>query len=295
MPVVVTGASGFIGRRALVAFLRTAPEVRAYVGRADVGPVLRALGAKVAVGAIDDVGTLEAVMAGAHTVCHLVGGLDLPDEAAYEASNLGSVEAVVEAAARSSVRRVLFLSYPGASSSATNAYLRTKGMAEEAIEASGLEHVIVRSAHVYGSGGAWFEASLQQARRWPALIVGGGRQAIAPVYVEDVAAVLAAADDRGAVRSGRFGLEGPDRVTADELADLLAGRKRPKVHAGPRAAARMARLTGRRVSPTLLQILAAPSLADAPDAAAEFGVARTPLSAGLALSALPDLRGPSPE
>jgi uncharacterized protein YbjT (DUF2867 family) len=290
MPVVVTGASGFIGRRAVGAFLLTAPEVRAYVRRADASPALRAQGAKVAVGEIDDLGTLEAVMSGAHTVCHLVGGLDLPNETAYEASNLDSVRAVVEAAGRSGVRRVLFLSYPGASSSAANVYLRFKGLAEEAIEASGLEHVILRSTHVYGSGGAWFEASLQQARRWPALVVGGGRQSIAPIYVQDVAAVLAAADDREAVMSGRFGLEGPDRVTADELADLLAGRKRPKVHAGPRAAARMARLTGRKVSPTLLEVLAAPSLADAPDAAAEFGVSRTALAAGLALSAIPDLR-----
>ena len=90
-------------------------------------------------------------------------------------------------------------------------------------------------------------------------------------------------------------LEGPDRVTADEFADLLAGRKRPKVHVGPRAAARMARLTGRKASPTLLEVLAAPSLADAPDAAAEFGVTRTPLSAGLARSALPVLRRPGRE
>ena len=78
---------------------------------------------KVAVGSIEDVDTLAIVMRGAHTVCHLVGGLDLPDEAAYERANVGSTRSVVEAATRARVTRILFASYPGASPSATNSYL----------------------------------------------------------------------------------------------------------------------------------------------------------------------------
>ena len=295
MPVVVTGASGFIGRRAVAAFARKSPEVRAYIRRPEAASDLRTVGAKVAVGGIRDLDTLEVVMEGAHTVCHLVGGLDLPDERAYEEANLGSVRAALEAARRAGVKRFLFLSYPGASPEASNAYLRLKGLAEDAVLASGLEHVIIRATHTYGPGSRWLEASLEQARRWPALVVGSGRQVIAPVFVEDLVAVLVAADDRERVMSGRFGLEGPDRMTADEFSDLLARRKRPKLHVGPRSAARLARLVGRRVSLTLLEVLATQSLADGPDAAAEFGVRRTPLIEGLARSAVPELRPAGPE
>src|SRR5437588_9275152 len=141
MPVVVTGASGLIGRMALRAFSARSPEVRAYVRRANAADTLRQLGAKVAVGTMDDVDTLAVVMKGAHTVCHLVGGLDLPDDRAYERANLGSVLAALEASERAKISRFLFVSYPGASAGAGNVYLRFKGMAEEAIAASGIGHV----------------------------------------------------------------------------------------------------------------------------------------------------------
>src|SRR5712691_10589426 len=122
MPVVVTGACGLLGRRAVRAFLRTSPEVRALVPRREAADSIRALGAKVAVAGIDDVETLETVMSDAHTVCHLVEGLDLPDEGAYERINLGSTRASLEAAGRGGVKRFLFLSCPGASTQAENPY-----------------------------------------------------------------------------------------------------------------------------------------------------------------------------
>ena len=115
----------------------------------------------------------------------------------------------------------------------------------------------------------------------PALIVGSGRQVVAPVHVEDVAAVLAGADDRERVESGTWGMEGPDHITADDLADLLAGKRRRKLHLSPRAAARTARLTGERATLAALEVLATDSVADGPDAAREFRVRLTPLRQGL--------------
>src|SRR6266542_2258667 len=154
MPVLVTGASGLIGLKAIEAFSRVSPQVRAYVRRREAVEPLRSLGAKVAVGSIEDVDNLETAMTGVHTVCHLVGGLDQRDEADYEPAIVGTIRPVLAAATRAGVRRVLFLSYPGASPGAANPYLRSKGLAEEAIRLSGLDSVILRSAHVYGPGGA---------------------------------------------------------------------------------------------------------------------------------------------
>ena len=281
MPVVVTGASGLVGRRAIAAFADTAPEVRAYVRRRAAADELRVLGAKVAVGELDDPETLRVVLRGAHTVCHLVGRLAEPDESAYEPQVVGTLRAVLDAAAEAGVARVLYLSYPGADPGAGNAYLRAKGLAEEAILASDLEHAVIRSTHVYGPGSPWLEAMSEGARRWPAVVLGTGRQVLAPVFVDDVAAVLAAADDRAGEVRGVWGLEGPERIDADAFADLLGGkRRRPKLH----ASAHVARLVRRDLSPAALEVLSADSLADRPDAAGEFGVGRTPLADGLARS-----------
>ena len=105
MPVVVTGASGFIGRHAVAAFARTSPQVRAYVRRPETVEDLRRLGAKVAVGEITDVDQLSAVMSGAHTVCHLLPTTDDEGEVRY-------LEPVVAAAEAAGVGRVVFVTGP---------------------------------------------------------------------------------------------------------------------------------------------------------------------------------------
>ena len=268
MPVVVTGASGFVGRHAVRAFNRVSPEVRAYVRRKESAGELRDLGAKVAVGWIGDVETLAAVMDGAHTVCHLVGGVHHPDERRLEEALLGSLGPVLNAAGMAGVRRLLFLSYPGASPDARNLVLRLAGRAEAAIRAARSAFVIVRSTWIYGPGGPL-----------PRLAAGSAKtQMWAPVFVEDVANVLAAADDREAVRSGVWGLEGPDRVTAQEFLRASAGgplRRRT------RRTRRSAPPEGPVVPAAVADLLAMDNMGDGPDAAAEFGVPRTSLAEGL--------------
>ncbi|MGH2724507.1 MAG: NAD-dependent epimerase/dehydratase family protein [Actinomycetota bacterium] len=285
MPVVVTGANGLVGRTLIPLLARAGGEVRAVIRDRAAAEPLRLAGAKVAVCRLSDTETLGTAMAGAHTVCHLAGGLDLPDEGTYMESNLATTASALEAAAEAGVTRFLLLSYPGASPGASNAYLRAKGEAEEAVRRSALQHVILRSTHVYGPGSRWLSGLMEAARRpVAATVVGPGTQRLSPVFVRDVARALAAADDRATEVAGTFALQGPDVVTADELTDLLAGRRRRKVHLSPAVARAAARLTVGPMSATLLEVLAADSLADAPDAAAEFGLTLTPLREGLAAS-----------
>jgi NADH dehydrogenase len=281
MPVVITGASGLVGPHAVRALAAASPEVRAVVRRPASAAALRALGAKVAVGELSDQDTLAAVMRGAHTVVHLAGGLDVPDDRAFEAANLTTTEDALHAAVEAKVRRFVLLSFPGASPDSPNPYLRAKGLAERAVAASGLEFAVIRSNHVLGPGGAWVGALVRQARSRPALVVAPGTQTMAPVFVEDVAAILAAADDRSGLASGTWSLDGPERVTADELTDLVAGRHRHAVHVRPATLARLARIGRRPVSTVMLEVLAADALGDAPDAASEFRIELTPLRAAL--------------
>jgi NADH dehydrogenase len=283
VPVVVTGAGGGIGR-VLVPMLTERGEVRAVLRRSERADELRAAGAKVAVCHLEDTATLAAVLDGAHTVVHLAGGLYQPSDEAYEA-NVGTVRDVLEAAAEAELVRFILLSYPGASPDAPNAYLRTKGLAEEAVRESGLEQVILRCTHVYGPGLRWMEEMRTAATRpVAAVVVGPGSQRLAPTFVTDVALGIIAADDRASRVAGTFGLQGPDEVTADDLTDLLAGHPRRKIHLGPAAAGRAARLQGRRLPLALLEILAADSLAEEPSVAEEFGLPLTPLAHGLAAS-----------
>jgi nucleoside-diphosphate-sugar epimerase len=282
VPVVVTGASGRIGR-VLIPALVARGEVRPVVRDASSAESLRALGAKAAVASLEDTGLLATIMNGAHTVIHLAGSPDLPDETAYAAVNLGTTRDVLAAATEASVARVLFLSYPGASSGSPNAFLRAKGVAEEDVEAAGVDHLILRCTHVSGPGQRWYEdLRTSTARSLAVPVIGSGRQRVAPVHVRDVAAALVAADDRADPISGTLGLQGPSVSAMDEVVDVVAGRARRKLHLNPTSTGRASRLFGRAVSATYLELLAHDSLADARDAAEELGLTRTPFADGLA-------------
>jgi uncharacterized protein YbjT (DUF2867 family) len=286
VPVVVTGASGFVAGHLIPLLAARGSEVRAVVRDRARADALRSAGVKVAVTRLHDEDTLEAVARDAHTVIHLAGGLDLPDPDAYEAVNHELTRSVVDASDEAGVKRFVLLSYPGASPDAENPYLRSKGRAEEAVRTGSFQHVVLRSTHVYGRGSRWL-AEVTRAALGPvaAVVVGPGTQRIAPVHVEDLARALAAADDRETELTGTYAIQGPDVVTADEVADMLAGRSRLKLHLSPAAAGRAERLQGRRLSPARLEVLAADSLADAPDATAELGLELMPLRSGLADSA----------
>ena len=286
MPVVVTGADTPVGRALIPMLLERGSEVRAAVQDSEEAEPLRALGAKVAVVAASDDDTLRAILDDAHTVCLLSADLFLPSGETYEEAIVESTRAVLRAAKKAKVRRVLLVSYPGASLTSTNDFLRSTGFAEGAVRDSSPEHAILRCTHIYGAGSPWLDFMVWASRSRPQVVIGSGAQRLAPVYSVDVARALAAADDRAQPVSGTYALEGPDEVTANELAELLGGSGRPKRHVRPEDRAPEPSLVrnGLPWSQTIGEVLAEDSLADGPGADQEFGLERKSLIAGLAAS-----------
>jgi uncharacterized protein YbjT (DUF2867 family) len=281
MTVLVAGASGVVGR-AVVRALLARDEVRATVRRPEVAEELRAIGAKVTIREGLRADELAEVLPRCDTLVHLIGGVEQPDPDALFRANHGSVLAAVEAAKAAGTNRLVFVSVPGADPEHTHPFLRAKGMAEEAVAASGLDHAIVRSTHAYGLGGAWFSAFVAGASATPPFVCGPGTQDLAPVSADDVGAVIAAIDDQDGPLGGTWGLEGPDATTADDLVSLLRGDDQVPTHLdGQAAAAALTSLLARPVDAVAASYFAMSSRADAPDAASTFGVRPTPLVEGL--------------
>jgi NADH dehydrogenase len=282
--VLVTGAGGVVGRAAVKALLAH-DEVRAQVRRAESAEPLRALGAKVAVRPADTPDAVAELLPRCHTLVHLVGGVCQPGPDELFRANHGSVLTALEAARQAGTRRFVLLSVPGADPEAPHPFLRAKGLAEEAVRESGLEHAIVRATHVFGLGGLWFTAAVEGALADPPFVCGPGTQEVAPVFADDLGAVVAAVDDRATEVAGTWALEGPDVVSADGLARLLRDDAAAPDHADGQAAAEvLTALLGVPVDALTASWFAMASRADAPDAAQAFGVRTTPLLEGLRLT-----------
>ena len=231
MPVLVTGATGCVGRALIPKLVEAGGQVRVYVRR-DV-PEYRELGVHVAIGEADHEGRLEAALEQVHTLVHLTGGPSPERDVSMDWLNLTSTEVALRAAENAEVRRLLFLSPIGAYPGSRHPYLNAQGRAEELIRASRLEHAIFRCAPI------WAPGSLL-AR----FVETGGRSdaRVNPVSVTDVVTALLAADTREAEVRGTWDLGGPEVMTFDEFADRAGSRIRlfPR-GGGPPMVARMYR------------------------------------------------------
>jgi NADH dehydrogenase len=251
MPVLVTGATGCIGRELIPRLLGAGGQVRVYLRR-DV-PELRSLGVKVALGDADHEGRLESALEQVHTLIHLIGG-PIPDKGVtVDWLNRDTTAVALRAAENAAVRRVLFLSPIGADPTSDNEYLAAKGRAEEAIEASELEYAIFRCSPVLAEGSA-LETFLARG------VPSRARAAkMTPIAAADVADALLAADTRDTGIRGRWELGGPDIVTVEELAGAVK----------PGFIARPAR--------ELVDLYARDAVADPREAVTAFGLHLTPV------------------
>jgi uncharacterized protein YbjT (DUF2867 family) len=287
--ILVTGAAGLVGRAAVAALLRQEVEhVRAVVR--DPGQVgeLRRLGAKVALLDATDPDGLAAAMDGVFTACSLTGSLwSRPGEDPY-AAVVEPARVFLAAAGAAGVRRVVVCSPAavGAPAAEANPHLAAKAEVERMVAASGLEHAILRCAHVLGPGSRLL-GLLGDGVPVPVPVPGDGRQRVAPVWVGDVAAAIAAADDAVEL-AATWALAGPSELAFDELVDAVHGGPVAKHHLNGGAGGERGRGgdRGRWVGLTAAQVgvLAADSVPD-PALARPPGLAATPLAEALAASA----------
>jgi uncharacterized protein YbjT (DUF2867 family) len=276
--ILVTGAGGLVGRAAVAALLRQGVEhVRAVVRDPGQVGALRRLGAKVALLDATDPDGLRAAMDGVFTACFLTGGLWTRAGEDPYASVADPARVFLDAAAAAGVRRVVVCSPAavGSSAAGANPHLVAKAEVERMVTGSGLEHAILRCTHVLGPGGRLVELLARRdmgtGRRpgagdgVPVPVPGDGRQLVAPVWVGDVAAAIAAADDAVEL-AATWALAGPDTVTFDALVDAFWGGPVAKRHLHGATAGGDGAAGGDRsfagLTPTQLEVLAADSLPD---------------------------------
>lgn len=234
--VLVTGASGFVGRyvvRELIArgygavcLARDTEKMRRVV------PDVAAAQLTVVKGDLNDAESLRRAAQQAQAVIHLVGIIfDLPLKGqTFQRVHVEGTRRVMDAAKQAGMRRFAYVSAIGARPDGPSEYHRTKHQAEEIVRNSGLEWTIFRPSIIHGPDGEFMQLMktfVSFRPVWQFGVVpqqvpvipyfGRGANKLQPVSVRDVAHCCVASLDMQGAAGRTFEMGGPEALTWKQL------------------------------------------------------------------------------
>lgn len=289
MKVLVAGGTGFIGT-AIVRRLQVAGHQVAVLSRRHrPGSSLEHRR-----GDVTDRNSLRGQLDGFDAVVDSVQFPNSPIENpkrgwTFERVDLGGTKNLVDEARQAGVPHFVNLSGVGAAEHARFHWFRCKWEEERYIASSGLGYTIFRPSWVYGPGDNSLNRFLTFARFLPFVpVIGNGKTRVNPVFVDDVAAHVVAAIERGPTQAV-FEIGGPDVLTMDDVirgALRVAGKHRVLLHQPTwlmkAVAAVAALLPGRPLTRDAIDFVTQDAVADTSALLATFGLRLTPLSEALA-------------
>jgi nucleoside-diphosphate-sugar epimerase len=246
MRVLVTGASGFLGRAVAASIVAAGHEVSCFQRRPS-----GVAGAADVLGSITDPAAVARAVAGVDAIVHLAAKVSLAGAPAeFEAVNVGGTRALIDAARAAGVPRLVFVSSPSVAHAGTSItgsdalpadpahargdYARTKAAAELlalAADSPELRVVAVRPHLVWGPGDTQLIARIvERARAGRLPLLGHGAALIDSTYIDNAAGAIAAALERvDAVHGNAYVItNGEPRPVAELLGGICAAAGVPR-------------------------------------------------------------------
>jgi dihydroflavonol-4-reductase len=251
MKILVTGASGFLGKHLVRSLLADRHEVISFVRPTSRMEELRKMDTEVVYGDIRDKGSIERALKigrNVEVVFHLASVLTPVNvsDSLYWDVNYQGTQNLLEACRYAGLRALVHCSSVGVMGTlseipsretspcrADNVYGRSKYQAEllalEHAKKYDLPVSIVRPAWIYGPGDRRTYKLFHAIAKRIFLMIGTGETLVHPVYVEDVVQGLKLCAQNPAASGEVFIIAGAQSVTLNQLVDTIAEELSVKV------------------------------------------------------------------
>ncbi len=225
--VLVTGATGFIGRRLVPALVDAGHDVRAMTRNPDRydGP------GRAVAGDVFDRASLTEPLEGADVAIYLVHSLDDPD---FEQKDAEAARTFARAAEAAGVSQIVYLGGLGDEDGDLSPHLRSRREVEELLGGTGVPVTVLRAAIVVGAGGISWELTRQLVKNLPAMVVPRWvATPTQPIAVDDVIRYLTGVVGVPEAYGRVFEIGGPEPMTYLEMlqvaSEVSAGHRVPIV------------------------------------------------------------------
>ena len=205
--VLVTGASGFVGRQLTPKLVEDGYQVRAMTRRPEkyTGP------GEPVFGDVADPDSLDDALAGADVAFYLVHSLDSDD---FEEKDAKAARTFGAKAAEHGVSQIIYLGGLGSDDEDLSAHLRSRREVEHLLGEAGVPVTVLRAAIVVGHGGISWEITRQLVKRLPVMVVPRWASTLTqPVALHDVIRYLSGVINKDAALGRVFEIGGPDQLT----------------------------------------------------------------------------------
>jgi uncharacterized protein YbjT (DUF2867 family) len=222
--VLVTGAAGFVGTHVCRELTGRGSRVRGLVrSPAKAAERLAQMPVDLHVGDVRDEMVLRRAMQGCDAVVHLAAIAVERRGQTYDDVNARGTQRVLDAMQAAGVRRLVHMSQNFAASTSPHRFLRSKGIAEDAVRASGTDWTVLRPSVIFGREDEFVNVLARLVRLSPLVypLPGGGTARFQPVAVDDVARVVAAALEHDNTVRRAYALGGPAQLTLRQMVERV--------------------------------------------------------------------------